>query len=193
MGRVRSQQSAPGLRRLFRDHSHRDYHRNRHFLEDFFTHVFLECKTSDYILIPKQQLYDWKRNWTLNPNWRLWSDGHGRHHRRFTGTEERGISDHIANNYINVGRLFTDATFHEIAVQAYLEKHQRDEDIRQFNCSAGFIVDFRAKNQFSSPSAHMKRRPRVTPEQRVAWIATLVQFLCQVPDRHRIMNVDELC
>jgi hypothetical protein len=30
----------------------------------------------------------------------------------------------------NAGRLFTDATFREIAVQAYLEKHQGDKDIQ---------------------------------------------------------------
>jgi hypothetical protein len=47
----------------------------------------------------------------------------------FTDAEERGISDYIANNYISAGCLFTNATFCEIAVQAYLEKRQRNEDI----------------------------------------------------------------
>jgi hypothetical protein len=90
--------------------------------------------------IPKQRLHDWKRNWTLNQNWRYWSDGHWRHYHIFTHAEECGISDDIPNNYINAGRLFTDATFRGIAVQAYLEKHQGDEDIRQFNCSTGLLT-----------------------------------------------------
>jgi hypothetical protein len=75
-------------------------------------------------------IIDWRRNSTLNPNWPPWGDGHGCHHRIFTDAEEHGILNYIANNYINAGRLFTDVTFREIAVQAYLEKHQKDEDIR---------------------------------------------------------------
>jgi hypothetical protein len=39
----------------------------------------------------------------------------------------------------------------------------------------------------------MKRRPGVTPEQRAAWIATLVQLLRDVPDHHNIVNVDDSC
>jgi hypothetical protein len=197
MGRVRAHQSAFGLRRLFRGRAHRDYHRNRRFLEYLF--ILPQWKTSDSILtpaqtgIPTQQLYDWNPNWTLNPNWGPWSDGQGRHHRMFTDAEERGISDYITNNYFNAGRLFTYTTFCEIAVHAYLEKHQRDEDIRQFNYSAGFITDFKGRNQFSSRRDHMKHRLRVTPQQRAAWIATLVQLLRDVTDHHRIVNVDESC
>jgi hypothetical protein len=41
----------------------------------------------------------------------------GKHDRIFTKTEERAISDHIIDTYLSPGRLFTDATFVEVAGQ----------------------------------------------------------------------------
>jgi hypothetical protein len=47
---------------------------------------------------------------------------HDAHHRIFTDPEEQTITDHMFVNWFLPGRLFTDATFVEIATAAFLEK-----------------------------------------------------------------------
>ena len=71
------------------------------------------------------------------------------HHRIFTDEEEDWIADFIVQNYILTGLHFTDEDFKTIARQAYEEKylHNEEEDenfeVPDFNCSAGFIADFK--------------------------------------------------
>jgi hypothetical protein len=103
------------------------------------------------------------------------------------------MSDFITQNYLLQGRLFTDATFREVAIQGYLEKHQEDESAREFNCSAGFVAGFKKQNRFSSRRAHLKRRAQVTEEGKASWIAMLIQLIQDVPDSQQIINVDESC
>jgi hypothetical protein len=62
-----------------------------------------------------------------------------------------------------------------------------------FQCSSGFVADFKQRNHFSSRRSHMKRRPSVTEVDRMHWMMALSQLLCDVPDHERIINVDESC
>jgi hypothetical protein len=141
-----------------------------------------------------QQLDTWKSKCTEDPNWRPYIyELHGLHHRVFTKDEEQVLADYIILNYVLPGYLFTDATFRQIAIQAYLEKHQQDETPREFECSAGFIAGFKARNNFASRRSRLNRRPRVTPEEREAWIGKLVQLLSDMNDHSRIINADESC
>jgi hypothetical protein len=113
--------------------------------------------------IPFQRLYAWKSKWTEDSNWRPYTyELSGFHHRVFTKAEEQALADYITLNYVLPGSLFTDATFRQIAIQAYLEKHQQDETPREFECSAGFIAGFKARNNFASRRSHLKHPPRVT-------------------------------
>jgi hypothetical protein len=73
------------------------------------------------------------------------------------------------------------------------KKHQQDEAPGEFQCSAGFIASYNARNNFASRRSQLKRRRRVTPEEREAWIGKLVQLLSDVNDHSRIINVDESC
>jgi hypothetical protein len=75
--------------------------------------------------IPFQRLYAWKSKWTEHPNWRPYTyELRGLHHRVFTKEEEQALADYITLNCVLPGYLSTDATFRQIAIQEYLEKHQ---------------------------------------------------------------------
>jgi hypothetical protein len=141
--------------------------------------------------IPHQRLYSWKQHWSSAPNWRL--EGRGSHHRVFTPAEERAIADHIIDVYITPGLLFTDVTFIEIAIQAFLEKQGGSESPVQCQCPLGFIRDFKNRNRSSSRRAHLKRRPSVSDDDRLHWLTTLAQVLRDIPDHERIINFDEPC
>jgi hypothetical protein len=144
--------------------------------------------------IPFQRLYAWKSKWTEDPNWRPSSyELRGLHHRVFTKEEEQALVHYITLNYVLPGYLFTDATFRQVVISGYLEKHQQDEIPREFERSAGFIAGFKARNTFASRRPHLKCRPRVTPEEREAWIGKLVQLLSNVNDHSRVINADESC
>jgi hypothetical protein len=119
------------LKRLFRGHPCRDYARHHRSIETIFATEFpnwsptSQRRIEEAIGIPHQRLYSWKQKWAKNPNWRPWnSQGRGEHHPISTPEEECAISNHIVDSYITPGLLFTDATFAEIAVQAFLEKHK---------------------------------------------------------------------
>jgi hypothetical protein len=106
-----------------------------------------------------QRLYSWKHQWDNNPNWRPWDfAARGEYHRIFTITEERAISDHIIDTYITLGRLFTDATFVEVAMQAFLEKYRDSDSPSQFQCPPGFISDL--KTFFHWPVSEIHLTPR---------------------------------
>ena len=61
----------------------------------------------------------------------------------FTIEEENAIADYIRTNIIETGQFFTDNDFRTIAITAFLEKYQDCEKILSFNCSNGFIYDFK--------------------------------------------------
>jgi hypothetical protein len=90
-------------------------------------------------------------------------------------TDERAISDHIIDTYITSGRLFTDATFVQVAMQAFLEKYRVSDSPSQFQCSPGFTSDLKRRNRFSSRRSHLKPRPTVSDDDRIHWM-TLAQL-----------------
>jgi hypothetical protein len=166
MGKVRRRKCATTLKRLFRGHPQRDYSRHQSDLDYIFTRIFPRWTPTSYLTvtrltgIPFQRLYAWKSKWTEGPNWSAYTyELRGLHHRVFTKEEEQALAYCITLNYVLPGYLFTNATFRRIAIQAYLEKHQQDEIPREFECSAGFIAGFQARNNFASRRSHLKRRP----------------------------------
>jgi hypothetical protein len=116
--------------------------------------------------------------------------GHGLHHRIFTDHEEQALKDHMTDNHLLPGTLFTNDSFRELAIQAFLEKHP-GEDMPLFACSNGFIADFKLRNGFSSRLAHLKRRPAISDSDRSEWVQTMIILLSEVGDHSRITNVDE--
>jgi hypothetical protein len=63
-------------------------------------------------------------------------------------------------NHVMTGILFPNDDFREIATQAFLVKHTGTEtSAPSFNVSAGFIIEFKLRNGFSSRSCEIKRRP----------------------------------
>ena len=78
----------------------------------------------------------------------------GAHQRIFTDEEERSIAEFIRANILEQGLYFTDEDFRYWVMQAFLEKHQDDEQIKQFNASNGFIYNFKQRNG-SQVAAHI--------------------------------------
>jgi hypothetical protein len=200
MGKVRRRNGPTTLKRLFRGHPQRDYSRHQSDLDVIVTCIFPRWTPTSYLTvlsimgIPFQRMYVWKSKWTEDPNWRPYTyELRGFHHWVFTKEEEQALADYITLNYVLPVFLFIDAIFHEIAIQADLEKHQQDETPREFECSTGFIAGFKARNNFTSRRSHLKRRPRVMPEEREACIGKLVQLLSDVNDHSRTINADESC
>jgi hypothetical protein len=200
MGKVRVNARPVHLRRLFRGRPQRDYARQRHTIEHIFTHIFPQWGPNSYkrysqiLGIPFQRIYEWRARWMREPDWRPWCYTlRGAHHRVFSDTEEQAIADYIVQNYLVPGALFTDSTFRDIAMIAYLEKFSDDQMPKQFNCSPGFIASFKERNRFSSRRAHLKRRPVVSEESKAEWVARLAGLLRDVADHTRIINVDESC
>ena len=108
----------------------------------------------------------------------------------FTIQEEDAIADFIRTNIIEPGQFFTDNDFRTIAITAFLEKYQDYEKIPSFNCSNGFIYDFKKRHHFSSRRMHLKRRPNIEEENILQWKQKIKSLLKEVPKDH-IVNVDE--
>jgi hypothetical protein len=200
MGKVKPRKPSAILKRLFRGHPQRDYKRNPKEIDHIFTHLFPRWMPTSYHTIsaqtgiPFQRLYDWRTQWSRDPTWRPYIHTfRGRHHRIFSDEEERHITEYIVQNYLLPGYLFTDATFRQIAIEAYLEKSKDNENPTKFDCSPHFITGFKERNRFSSRRVHLKRRPQVAQEARDAWIQKLADLLHEVPDHTRIINADESC
>ena len=63
-------------------------------------------------------------------------------------------------------------------------------DIPDFECSNGYIYDFKKKYKFSSRRAHLKRRSDVSEAGVEAWRQQM-QCLLENVDRDCILNCDE--
>jgi hypothetical protein len=144
--------------------------------------------------IPRATLYLWHKKFVTNNQWRPYDQSvHGTFHRIFTDEEEAALKEYVVANYILPGNPFCDEDFPPIAMGAFLEKHAGNKGpIPEFNCSNGFISDFKTRNHISSRIAHCHRRPSVTPEQEAEWVSRLKGLLSTEP-HSRILNVDETC
>lgn len=59
-----------------------------------------------------------------------------------------------------------------------------------FNCSNGYIYNFKKRNGFSSRKIRMKRRPAAKEEDIIAWKEQITELLERCP-KERILNCDE--
>ena len=140
--------------------------------------------------VPEATLRGWWKRRNEDPEWRPYCTvNHGLHHRIFTDIEEEAITQFIVENYFKPCHAFHDDDFRFLAMQAFLEKYQ-DQDPPDFQCSPGFIADFKSRNHFSSRRAHYKRRPRVDSQTVEAWV-TEVRTLLRTFPHDRIINGDE--
>ena len=138
--------------------------------------------------IPPSTLYTWRKCYREDQKWSPRDNNWGRGNRIFTEEEENNLASYVSD-IIDQGNLFTNKDFKEIAIEYYLSIHPGD-DIKMFNCSDGFIADFKRRHKFSSKRFHFKRRPNVTPEQRQHWLEQMGKLLAEVP-HSRIINCDE--
>ena len=100
------------------------------------------------------------------------------------------IADYIIENYFKPGFLFKDADFRHLAMQAFLEKHKDSELVPDFQCSPGFIQDFKKRNDLSTRRAHYKRRPVLDAEKLAEWKESMRRLVESVSN-DRIVNADE--
>ena len=114
----------------------------------------------------------------------------GAHQRIFTDEEERSIAEFIRANILEQGLYFTDEDFRYWVMQAFLEKHQDDEQIKQFNASNGFIYNFKQRNGISSRRAHFKRRTSSSQARIAPWIEKIKELMVSVP-KEDVYNCDE--
>jgi hypothetical protein len=112
------------------------------------------------------------------------------HHRIFIREEKEAITDHIIADHIATGQFFTDQEFRQVAMDAFLAKYNETDAIPPFNCSDGFISDFKEQNHFSSRRAHDKWRPMSNPAIVDQWLAEIPDLLMIAP-LNRIVNCDE--
>ena len=139
--------------------------------------------------IPATTLYTWRKCYRNNPTWSPQNNYLGKKKRIFSDSEENELVSYITS-IIEDGNLFTNEDFKEIAIEYYLSIHELDEDIKPFNCSKGFIADFKSRHKFTSKRFHYKRRPNVTPQQEEEWINNMRKLLTEIP-HSRIVNCDE--
>jgi hypothetical protein len=69
----------------------------------------------------------------------------------------------VGDNFVAPGLRFTDSDFRELAIDAFLGKcEDAGLDMPMFQCSAGFIVMFKARHQLTPRKIHFKCRSAVT-------------------------------
>ena len=175
---------------------YRNYYRHRAVVDKIFLHfadtdrpeiVPLSKKTG----VPERTLRNWYKRSKLEKNWRPYNP-HSRaeHFRVFSDEEENAIADYIIENYFKPGFLFQDADFRHLAMQAFLEKHKDSELVPDFQCSPGFIQDFKKRNDLSTRRAHYKRRPVLDAEKLAEWKESMRRLVESVSN-DRIVNADE--
>jgi hypothetical protein len=127
-------------------------------------------------------------------NSRSWPvDDRDRDLRIFTAEEETVIREFIIANYLILGTLFTNDDFRRIAMEVLLTKCAESEQLPQFNCSNGFIKNFKSRNSFGSRRAHYKRRTIVDSRIQDPWLGEMGEFMASTANSGRVVNCDETC
>ena len=75
-------------------------------------------------------------------------------------------------------------------VAEYIRKFRGEKILPSFNCSNGYIYNFKKRNGFSSRKIRMKRRPAAKEEDIIAWKEQITELLERCP-KERILNCDE--
>ena len=139
---------------------------------------------------PSSTVRTWKAKIQHDPSYNIQNGYKSKRRKIFSKEEENALADYIRTNIINMGQLFTDQDFRILCIQAFLEKYKDSEKIPKFNCSNGFIYDFKKRNHFSSRRGHAKRRPAASEEEIKEWKKRIKNLLQKVNKDH-ILNVDE--
>jgi hypothetical protein len=141
------------------------------------------------VKLPHAVLYDWKRQWENDRDWRPWKlQVHGEANRTFTDEQESELADTILTEYIAPGKQFVASTFRELAQRLYVSAGGNTDD---FKCSDHFIHDFRKRHGFSSRRFHLRRRSRLGGRFDIeAWKEEIISLLHVCPHR-RVINCDE--
>lgn len=136
-------------------------------------------------------LYRWRKRRLENPQW-IPCSRHEPKNRIFTQEEEEAIAAEIKTNFLEKGMVFTDHEFRALILVHYQRKYISPfyEKIPAFNCSNGFIYDFKKRHRFSSRRAHMKRRPTMNAEDLAHWTEQ-IKILLETVDRDCVINADE--
>ena len=140
--------------------------------------------------VPRSTLYNWKAKMERNPGFDPLVTGYGQHLRIFTPEEERVISREIRETFLDTGLLFTDQEFRQFIMGWYVKKFKNCKKIPSFNCSAGYISDFKWRNRFRSRKCHLKRRSEIDPAKAAEWTAE-IKTLLQENDPNFVLNCDE--
>jgi hypothetical protein len=165
--RPRSLAALKGL--IFKRGGHPDYVRQSQLLEFLFETEFAEwhenscARIREATDLTKSIIYRWRKQWILDRKWRPWDlSVHGRHHQTFNQDEEIGIKEYIIANYLIPEKIFSDQMFREIAIKAFLAKYEGEENVPEFNCSDGFVSDFKWRNRSNKTAAgsHCFRKDR---------------------------------
>ena len=178
---------------------HRDYLGHRAVFDQVFrrfeSSLGRPCMAALYreFSVPSSTLRGWYTHFQHDAEWRPYNyDAHGAHHRIFTDQEEEAIAQFIEDNYFAQGYAFHNEDFKKIAVDAFLMKYRNAETVPEFQCSPGFITDFKERNNISQRRAHYKRRPDVDAAGVARWVGMITELAQNVP-LDRIVNADETC
>jgi hypothetical protein len=128
--------------------------------------------------IPETNLRRWRKILQWDPMWRPWQTYAGRHKRIFAKDDEAALTTFMRDSHIATGLLFTDSDFCEIAMNAFLLKHQDSRaQTPIFQCSVEFMANFKGRHCLTSRRIHFRRRSPVTENQRQTWLATIRELL----------------
>lgn len=178
---------------------HRDYLRHRVVVDKVFrrfeTALSRPCMEALHreFSVPSSTLRGWYTHFRRDAEWRPYNyEAHGTFHRIFTDEEEESIAQFIEDNYFAQGYAFHNEDFKKIAGDAFLMKYRNAEKFPEFQCSPGFITDFKERNKISQRRAHYKRRPDIDADAVAEWVATITNLAENTP-LDRIINADETC
>ena len=108
----------------------------------------------------KTTLYRWINKWKMDPSYDPTNTSvHGNFHRIFTDEQEGNIIQYIKTNFIQKGNYFSDFYFESVIYNAFNEIYPDPKKAPRFECSPGFINDFKNRNKISSRLAHFRQRP----------------------------------
>ena len=93
---------------------------------------------------------------------------HGAFHRIFTDEQENNIVEYIDEVYIKLGKYFSDFFFESLIFEAYDDIYQNSPSAPPFQCSPGFIKDFKDRHRISSRLSHFRQRPIKKSEQKIS-------------------------
>lgn len=131
--------------------------------------------------MPRITVSRYTKKWSSNPKYDPTDTSvHGQFHRIFTNDQEASIVDYINQNYIKPGNYFSDFMFQTFIFDAYDDVYTDQIDLPRFNCSPGFIRDFKNRNNISSRAAHFRQRPLDISEEKL--IIKIETFKKQIRD-----------